>query len=153
MIMRWIMSISTWTTGKLYNIRQVNTWNNKTTTTTQKTKSKVVFNNIESQVFLRPLPFIALIKCICVWKHPKHMNNAIRHLLCCVFMMITAACQYKSWSNVTILERLCFTERLHTKYNVDKMHVMYQQYILIIGLNLTYNCPGCWHNSHAMKST
>ena len=59
-------------------------------------------------------------------------------------MMISAAFQYKGWSKVTMVGRLCFMARLQTKYNVDTMHDLSPEYILIIAKNLTDNCPRCW---------
>ena len=58
--------------------------------------------------------------------------------------MISAAFQYKGWSKVTMVGRLCFMARLQTKSNVDTMHDLSPEYILIIGKNLTDDFPGCW---------
>ena len=57
-------------------------------------------------------------------------------------MMIIAAFQYKGLSNVTIVGRLCFMTRLQTKSNVDRMHDLSPEYILIIGKNLTDDTQG-----------
>ena len=59
-------------------------------------------------------------------------------------MMISAAFQYRGWSKVTIVGRLWLMARLHTKSNVDRMHDLSPEYRLIIGKNLTDDCPECW---------
>ena len=58
--------------------------------------------------------------------------------------MISAAFQYKGWSKVIMVERLCFMARLQTTSNVDRMHDLSPEYILIIYKNLTDDWPGCW---------
>ena len=51
--------------------------------------------------------------------------------------MISAAFQYKGWSKVTTLGSLCFMAKLQTKSNVDTMHDLSPEYILIIGKQKT----------------
>ena len=76
-------------------------------------------------------------KFIRLWNIP----NSEQHfqLLCGASMMISAAFQYKGWSNVTMVWRLW-----QTKTYVDRMHALSPLYILIIGKNLTDNSPGYW---------
>ena len=83
-------------------------------------------------------------KFMSVWKHPNIRTTPFRWLFCGASMMISAAFQYKGWSKVTMVGRLCFMARLQIKSNIDTMHDLSPEYILIIGKNLTDDSPGCW---------
>ena len=83
-------------------------------------------------------------KFMSVWKHPNIRTTPFRWLFCGASMMISAAFQYKGWSKVTMVGRLCFMARLQIKSNIDTMQDLSPEYILIIGKNLTDDSPGCW---------
>ncbi len=101
-----------------------------------------------SRMFLRPVPSMRISmapsKFISVWTHPKIRTMPLMRLLCGASMMISAAFQYKGWSKVIMVGRLCFMARLQTKSNVDRMHDLSPEYILIIGNHLIDDCPGYW---------
>ena len=83
-------------------------------------------------------------KFMSVWKHPNIRTTPFRWQFCGASIMISAAFQYKGWSKVTMVGRLCFMARLQIKSNIDTMHDLSPEYILIIGKNLTDDSPGCW---------
>ena len=83
-------------------------------------------------------------KFMSVWKHPNIRTSPFRWLFCGASMMISAAFQYKGWSKVTMVGRLCFIARLQKKSNIATMHDLSPEYILIIGKNLTDDSLGCW---------
>lgn len=78
-----------------------------------------------------------------VWKPPSIKTMLFRGLLFGASVMISAAFQYSSWSNVIINGSLCLIARSQIKYKVDKVHVLSPEYRSIIGRNTTDDWPGC----------
>ncbi|KAH3827540.1 hypothetical protein DPMN_129476 [Dreissena polymorpha] len=52
-----------------------------------------------------------------------------RQLLRSASILVLAAFQNKDWSNITVVDMLCFMARLQTKSNVDRMHDLSPDYI------------------------
>ena len=99
-------------------------------------------------MFLRPvLPWEYLWPPANSWVYGNTPTSEQRlsgdYFVCRASMMISAAFQYKGWSKVTMVGRLCFMARVQIKSNIDTMHDLSPEYILIIGKNLTDDSPGC----------
>lgn len=67
----------------------------------------------------------------------------LKWLLSGATMIVSGALYYNGWSKVTVMGMLWFMARLFRKSNVDRMYDLSQEYISIIGKNLTNDCPKC----------